>query len=199
MKILHIADVQLGKRFNYLGDKAKLQRDQLKETLHSVFALAVKEEAELIIVAGDLFDSNNPSIELLSFIRGEFEYLKENDIEICIVPGHHDSLEVGSVYEREKFDHEFENVFIFRNPHGEMKEYSGKNIAIFAKPNVGSTSTSSPLPDISQFDSAAKYKILAAHGDLQIAGKSADNYHPIAISELEKLKDIDYVALGHWP
>ena len=198
MKIFHIADVQLGKQFKYLGDKARVQREQVKETFHRVLSMAVDEKVGVIAVAGDLFDTNYPSLDLVNFIKGEFKFLKERGIRICIVPGHHDALTVDGIYNRERFDDEFENVFIFRNPLGEAKEYADCGLAVFAKPNISSTSTKTPFPDVSQFKSEMKTKILLAHGDLQIPGKSADNYHPISISEIENMEGIDYVALGHW-
>lgn len=197
-KIIHTADIQLGAQFKSIGRKANIQRDQLKKTFHSVLEFAVNEDFSLIVVSGDLFDSNHPSLELVNFIKGEFDYLRQNNKEICIVPGHHDCLDSQSIYNRERFDDEFENVFIFRNPAGEVKEYNAFNIAVFAKPNTSSTSTGTPLPDFLRLNSEMKYKIVAAHGDLQIPGKSADNYHPILISELEKFENINYVALGHW-
>lgn len=198
IKVIHTADVQLGAKFKSLHDKAAIQREQLKQTFHNLLELGIKENFALILVSGDLFDSNHLSEELINFVKKEFEYLNKSGKEISIVPGHHDCLDAQSIYNRERFDDQFPNVFIFRNPLGEVKEYKEHNLAVFAKPNTASTSTSTPLPNFFKFDSQMKYKIVAAHGDLQIPGKSADNYHPILISELEKLININYVALGHW-
>ena len=68
MKIFHIADVQLGKQFKYLGDKARVQREQVKETFHRVLSMAVDEKVGVIAVAGDLFDTNYPSLDLVNFL-----------------------------------------------------------------------------------------------------------------------------------
>ncbi len=198
MKILHTADVQLGAQFKMLGARAELQREQIKKTFHEALEIGVKEEVGIVLISGDLFDSNHPSHDLVEFTKGEFAYLLGNNIQVCIVPGHHDPLDVHCIYKREQFG---KNVFVFTNQEGEVKEYPKLDVAIFAKPNVSSTSTKSPLPQLSGSDpdsSKPRYKILAAHGDLQIPSKSAKNYHPIEISEIEKLDNIDYVALGHW-
>jgi len=198
MKFLHLADIQLGAQFKILGERAQDQREQVKKTFHNALELGVKEEVSLVVVAGDLFDSNHPSRELVEFVRGEFGFLQERNIQVSIVPGHHDCLDEHGIYNRERFDEEFLNVFIFRNPEGEAKEYTAVDIAVLAKPNVASTSVTTPLPNVESLTSNMRYKILAAHGDVQIPGKSAENYHPIALAELEALEDIDYVALGHW-
>lgn len=198
MKLLHTADVHLGKQFKMLSGRAEDQREQLKKTFHKALELGVKENVSVVLIAGDLFDSNHPSRELVEFVRGEFRYLAENKIDACIVPGDHDCLEVHGIYNRERFDDEFSNVFIFRNPEGEVKEYPGLDLAIFAKPNISSTSTKSPIFHARSGTSRMKHRVVAAHGDLQIPGKSADNYHPISIPQLKEISDIDYVALGHW-
>ena len=195
MKILHTADVQLGAQFKTLGIRAESQREQIKKTFHKALEVGVKEEAGIVLISGDLFDSNHPSNDLVEFARGEFSYLSDNNIQVCVVPGHHDPLDENSVYKREQFG---KNVFVFTNQDGEVKEYPKLDVAIFAKPNISSTSTKSPLPDTRSLTSVMKYKILTAHGDLQVPSKSAKNYHPISISEIEALVDIDYVALGHW-
>ena len=197
-KIIHTADVQLGAQFTTLGEKAQEQREQLKKTFHNVLETGIKEGSAVVLVCGDLFDSNHPAHDLVEFVRNEIKYLAENNVQLCIVPGHHDCLDEHGIYSRERFDDEFANVFIFRNPEGEIKEYSDLDLAIFAKPNIASTSTRSPFPDMGRLNSSMRYKIIAAHGDLQIPGKSAENYHPVSISELENLVDIGYVALGHW-
>lgn len=198
MKILHTADVQLGAQFKTLGDKAQIQREQLKKTFHKSLELGVKEGVGLVLISGDLFDNNHPSYDLIEFVRGEIKYLAENNIQLAIVPGHHDCLDEQGVYNRERFDDEFNNAFIFRNPDGEVKEYERLDLAVLAKPNISNKSTKTPLADVNKFTESIKYKVIAAHGELKVPGKFAGDYHPIDYSEIETLDKVDYVALGHW-
>lgn len=198
MKLLHMADVHLGVQFKTLGERAESQRGQIKKTFHKALELGVKEKVDIVLISGDLFDGNHPSRDLVEFVRGEFNYLKENSTELCLVPGDHDALDEHGIYNRERFDDEFSNVFIFRNPDGEVREYQDFSTAVFSKPNLTSISTKSPFPEVAALSTAMKHKILMAHGDLQIPGKSSENYHPITYSEIEGLEGIDYVALGHW-
>lgn len=197
-KILHTADIQLGAQFKTLGAYAELQRAQLRKTFHKACDLAAEKKVNLMLIAGDLFDSNHPSYELVEFIRDEIKYLAENDISLAIVPGHHDSLEPDGIYNRVRFDADFPNVFIFRSPQGEVREYPDFDLAIFAKPNVSNKSTKTPLPDLRALTSSMKHKIVAAHGELKVPGKFAGDYHPIDYSEIEAMEGMDYVALGHW-
>lgn len=198
MKILHIADVQLGAQFKILGSKAQAQREQLKKTLHKAFQTALAEKADLVLVAGDLFDSNHPSHDLVLFLSGEIKYLAQNNIELAIVPGHHDCLDEHGVYNRERFDDTFSNVYIFRNPEGEIKEYEKLNLAVLAKPNISNKSVKTPLADANKITSSMKYRVIVAHGELKVPGKFAGDYHPIDYSEIKALDKVDYVALGHW-
>ncbi len=198
MKILHTADIQLGVQFKGLGEKAGLQREQLKKTFHKAIEIGVEERVVLVLICGDLFDSNHPAHELVEFMRGEIKYLAENNIQLCVVPGHHDYLDEHGIYNLVRFDDEFNNVFIFRNPEGAVKEYTNLDLAVFAKPNISNESAKSPFPDVGNLNSPMKYKIFAAHGELKVPGKFDGKHHPIEYSEIEGLEKIAYVALGHW-
>src|SRR5450756_934933 len=87
LKILHTADIHLGARFVGLGRKGPEQRAQLLETFGAVAELAIKEKVGLFLIAGDLFDSNRVSKELLERAASLFEDLGENGIPVCISPG----------------------------------------------------------------------------------------------------------------
>ena len=58
LKILHTADIHLGTKFSGLGNKGNLQREQLRATLKNVMATAINQEANIVLIAGDLFDAN---------------------------------------------------------------------------------------------------------------------------------------------
>lgn len=58
IKILHTADLHLGRSFASLRDKAREHRRQLLKTFEKIIELAIRENVSLILIAGDLFDSN---------------------------------------------------------------------------------------------------------------------------------------------
>lgn len=193
LKFLHTADIHLGAKFKYLGQKAVDHREQLKKTFSVVINKAIEEKVDIFLIAGDLFDSNNISASITEFVKSQFKILQDNSIQVCIVPGTHDVLDNNSVYKREKLSEELSNVFILSDD--TKKRYPNLDLTVWGKPNTSSKSNESPI--IKLGDSSTKYNILMAHGSVQIQGKSAKDDYPIALDEIKDC-EMDYVALGHW-
>src|SRR3954470_10500369 len=58
LRLLHTADVHLGARHADLGDAAAAQRERQFAAFKASVDLAISEQVDLFLVAGDLFDSN---------------------------------------------------------------------------------------------------------------------------------------------
>jgi len=61
MKILHTADVHLGRPFSGLGSRGKQLRAAQLGTLRRIVDIAASEKVDCVVIAGDLFDSNEVS------------------------------------------------------------------------------------------------------------------------------------------
>lgn len=193
IKFLHTADVHLGSKFKYLGDRAPLYREQLKKVLVRIVELAVEEKVGIVLVAGDLFDSNNISASIIEFVKNQFKILQDNSIKVCLLAGTHDSLEPGSIYARENFTKEFDNVYVFLGQ--ENFEFLDLDLTVWGKSNKHPQSSETPI--IKLDGSNTRYNILMAHGSVQIEGKSAEDDYPIEFSQIKNC-GMDYVAMGHW-
>ena len=84
MKILHTSDLQLDAPFKFLGTRGRTHRQQLRETFASILEKAESDGYDILLIAGDLFDSNNPSQRTLEFVIDAFQQCR---IPICILPG----------------------------------------------------------------------------------------------------------------
>ena len=58
VRLLHTADVHLGARHADLGDRAATQRERQFAAFTATIDLALAEKVDLVLIAGDLFDSN---------------------------------------------------------------------------------------------------------------------------------------------
>ncbi|NIO10637.1 MAG: phosphoesterase, partial [Deltaproteobacteria bacterium] len=58
IRLLHTADHQLGVKFMGFGEKGKQLRQAVKESLKATVDLALTEAVDLVLIPGDLFDSN---------------------------------------------------------------------------------------------------------------------------------------------
>lgn len=64
LKILHAADLHLDSPFEGLGaGKAAIRRKEQRELLNRLAELAVSEQVDVVLLAGDLLDSGNTYYE----------------------------------------------------------------------------------------------------------------------------------------
>lgn len=89
LKILHTADWHLGKR---LDNYSRL--DEQKEVLEEICKIADKEKVDLVLLAGDLFDTFNPPIEAVDLFYKTLKRLAKNgERPVIAIAGNHDSPE----------------------------------------------------------------------------------------------------------
>ncbi|MBD8489810.1 exonuclease subunit SbcD [Echinicola sp. CAU 1574] len=89
LKILHSADWHLGKR---LQEYSRLPEQQL--VLEEITEIAEREKVDLVLLAGDLFDTFNPSHEAVELFYKTLRRLSnEGKRPIVAISGNHDSTQ----------------------------------------------------------------------------------------------------------
>ncbi|OIN57064.1 metallophosphoesterase family protein [Arsenicibacter rosenii] len=87
MKILHTADWHLGKK---LFDKSRAQEQ--KDVLEEIISIATNENVDLILVAGDLFDTFTPSAEAEDLLYSTLKTLSDGGRRpVIAIAGNHDN------------------------------------------------------------------------------------------------------------
>lgn len=86
MKVLHLADLHLGKRVNAFN----MIEDQIF-ALNNILDLVEKEGVDLVLIAGDIYDQKLPSNEALGLFDDFLTGLTRRNIKCMIIPGNHDS------------------------------------------------------------------------------------------------------------
>jgi len=196
LKILHTADIHLGARFSGLGNKGALQREQLLVTFKSVIATAINEKADIVLIAGDLFDSNQQPQKNMDLVIEQFNLLESSNIPVCLIPGTHDSLDASSIYRKVDFEGKCPNLKIFTDENMSWKEYPRLDLTVYGKPNLSNRSSVSPLKGLRR-STSTKFHIGMAHGSLHIPEKIAEDDHVFRLEEVQS-SGMDYLALGHW-
>jgi DNA repair exonuclease SbcCD nuclease subunit len=87
IKILHTADVHLGREFPLLREKGTEHRNQLLKTFERIIDLAINEKVSLLLIAGDLFDTNDVYGITIGKVLAALEKLQGKNIPVCILPG----------------------------------------------------------------------------------------------------------------
>lgn len=87
MKILHTADWHLGKRLDSFS-----RMEEQKKVMSEICEIADRENVDLVIVAGDLFDVFNPSTEAIELLYKTLKRLAKNgERPVIAIAGNHDS------------------------------------------------------------------------------------------------------------
>lgn len=87
MKILHTADWHLGKRLDNFS-----RFDEQVLVMNEIIEIADEQEVDVIIVAGDLFDNFNPSVEAVELFYKTLKRLSNNGKRpVIAIAGNHDS------------------------------------------------------------------------------------------------------------
>lgn len=188
LKLLHIADVHLDAPFRWLGGKGGEQRRQLRETFRAVIDLALAEQVDALLIAGDLFDSNAPAQDSVDLVRAQLRRLA---VPVFILPGTHDCLDDGSIYRRLSFAGTDVCVFDETSVAFELPTL---DLTVHGRANLTKTSPASPLKDLER-SPATRFNVALAHGSLAMPG--AEDDFPITRHDLARA-GMDYVALGHW-
>ena len=97
VKILHTADIHLDSPFSLLDvKKAQARKAELRGTFSSMMLYAKSEKYHIVLMAGDLFDSEFATKETLEMMATQFASAPE--CRFVISPGNHDPLTPKSPY-----------------------------------------------------------------------------------------------------
>lgn len=196
LKILHTADIHLGKKFSGLGPRGAAQREQLKATFKKVIATALEEKVAVVLIAGDLFDSNEQPQSNIDLVIEQFNLLGQNGIPVCLVPGTHDPLDSSSIYRKVDFEAGCPNLKLFADENVSFREYPDLDLTVYGKPNLSNRSYASPLKGLERRTST-RFHVAMAHGSFYIPEKAAEDDHVFRLEEIRSAA-MDYIALGHW-
>ena len=91
---IHAADLHLGAPFKGLRSIAPAWADVLlqaiPEAFRSVIEIAIKEQVDFVVLAGDIFDNSHPSYADFSLFLSGLKQLQESGIPVYFVTGNHD-------------------------------------------------------------------------------------------------------------
>ena len=87
MKILHTSDWHLGKRLN---ERERIQEQV--EVMDEIVRITEEENVDVVVVAGDLFDTFNPSVEAIELLYRALHRLANGGKRLVVaIAGNHDS------------------------------------------------------------------------------------------------------------
>ena len=174
IKFLHTADLHLDAPFAALSpEQAAARRQEQRELLTELAEAANTHDCDLVLLAGDLFDSAGASDETLLALRRALASIRA---PVFISPGNHDCLLPGSAYLTERWP---ENVHIFKTDAIEAVELPEKQLRVYG---AGFTARHErPLLEGFRAKADGWTNLMVLHGD---ATQAASPYNPITPEQL---------------
>lgn len=123
MKILHTADWHLGKRL----DRFSRLEEQVF-VMNEIIEIADEQKVDMVIVAGDLFDNFNPSVEAVELFYKTLKRLSNNGKRpVIAIAGNHDSpnlIDAPDPLAREC------GIILIGHPQAKIQEFEVENFKI---------------------------------------------------------------------
>ncbi len=196
IRLLHTGDVHLGAKFSFLGERGREHRRQLLNTFSAVVDMARAQQVDYFLVCGDLFDSNRPTRATLEEAVGLLERLGASGTEVLLVPGTHDRLGPGCVYDDgiwEGLDH----LHVFREEGWSEVSFPADRI-VFHGWGYGGEHEGDVLAELRLGEAKpGTRRVALLHGTVLDRGSPAEDEVGFLRSTLEA-SGLDYLALGHW-
>lgn len=101
MRLLHTADLQLGMTRKVLSGEAQARFTQDRiDVLRRIAAIVSRESCDLVVLCGDVFESNQVS---RSVVARALEAFAEIPVPVYALPGNHDPLDAATLWHARSF------------------------------------------------------------------------------------------------
>jgi DNA repair protein SbcD/Mre11 len=195
-RFAHISDVHLG------GWKQPEMMDLNFQSFKMTVDTCIKNKLDFVLIAGDLFDSAYPPIEILKETFAQFKRLHDAKLPCFIIAGSHDYSVSGKTFldvlEKAGFCKNVSQVETTGEPGTEEEKFIlnpvlHEGVAIYGYPGKKSGLEIQDLRKLKINEAPGMYKIFMLHTSLDKALGGL----PIDSISTEELPKADYYALGH--
>lgn len=181
----------MGMKALQAGEKAKELRSRRYDSAAQVAALAKRESVDFVIISGDLFEHHDVDEAVVRKTVAALDSFAP--ITVFILPGNHDPLIAGGVWDRQSWQRVGKHVVLLR----ERAEVPlDNNVVLYPSPLSQKKSNLDPtawMPPRKPDDD--RIRIGVAHGALDVFPEQVN--FPIAGKRASEA-GLDYLALGDW-
>lgn len=191
VKFLHTADWQMGMKALQAGEKAKEVRSKRYETAARIVELAKSEAVDFVLLAGDVFEHHDVDDAVVRKTVAVLDSFAP--IPVFVLPGNHDPLVAGGVWDRQSWKRVGDHVRLLREATEVLVQ---DDVTLYPSPLRQKQSTLDPTAWIPSREPAdRRIRIGIAHGSLDMLPERAN--FPIASTRADDA-GLDYLALGDW-
>ncbi|ECB9787533.1 exonuclease SbcCD subunit D [Listeria monocytogenes] len=196
IQFLHMADLHLDSPFIGLSTLPQplfsAMQESTFQSLERITTVAIKEAVDFVLIAGDIYDSEDQSVRAQARFAKEMKRLEAANIPVFMIHGNHDFIEK----HKEKLALP-SNVHVFSEQVEVMshKTATGVSVNIYGFSYNERHIRSSRVGEY-KIQGDADFHIALLHGSEVSSSEEHDVYAPFRVQEISK-KGFDYWALGH--
>ena len=192
-RFIHSSDLHLGRRFGNFPEEIRGRLVEARHAAINALASAAREhEAQHVLIAGDLFDTETPSDRIWRQALAAMHVAE--GLVWWVLPGNHDSLAAETLWRR----------FREEAPASVHLLTTAEPVEIAPRVTVVPSPVSSRFPgrDLTEWmpecpTPEGHLRIGLAHGGVVTFGSEDDERETIAIDRAQSAA-LDYLALGDW-
>ena len=193
LRFLHTSDVHLGAYERGVSERDDERDTTVREMFGRVIDLGLRERVDFMVIVGDFFDHARVRDDTLHFAA---EQVARLGAPVVVVPGNHDHVGPGSLYDRIDLTSLASNLTLMRAPAGETVRPGGLEVELWGRSHTEQDRDFAPMTGVPARD-GAPWRIALAHGHYVRSLSPPLGSYPIHREEISE-QDFDYVALGHW-
>ncbi|HUV04195.1 MAG TPA: DNA repair exonuclease [Armatimonadota bacterium] len=191
-RFLHAADLHLSRPFGFLPPQlAEERRRDQRRALTKITDLALERDVDLVLIAGDLFDSPDPDPTDLEAATRELSRLADGGKRIFAIPGNHDFASPNSFWQGMNL----EGLHIFLDTEWSSVALDDLGIAVMGIAFHHGKSERRAFEGLETPDEMPC--VLLVHASWEAFEGQLERYHPFSAADLAGTK-ASYVALGHY-
>lgn len=210
MKLLHIADLHIGKKlkeYSFIDDQ--------KDILEKILQIIDETKPEALLISGDVYDRSLPSAEAVNLMNSFLDGLVQREQATFIISGNHDSperiayggaaMKKSNIYVSPLYDGKVQPVTLY-DEYGEVRFYLLPFIRPVLMRELTGDETIVTFNDAlrtaieaMEIDSSVR-NVLLTHQFVTGGERSGSEEMSVGGSEnvdAEVFSDFDYTALGH--
>ena len=184
LRLIHTSDT-------HLGDPSGHPRAE--EVLSSVVDAVERLEGDVLLLAGDVFDNERVTDDVIERFVIEMARL---EMPVIVLPGNHDLAHQTSVYLRPPFDESPANLRVIREPEGEILAFPELELELWGRAMLSHTPNFRPLDGMPE-PTNGRWLVGMAHGHFHFENDRDQRSSPIYPEDVAA-SGCHYLALGHW-
>jgi DNA repair exonuclease SbcCD nuclease subunit len=190
LNLIHTSDVHLESDTFGSGARGDVFRDTVRRSFGRVIDAANYNDADLLLIVGDLFDSSRVSAEALGFAMGQ---IGRASMPVVMIPGNHDAHDERSIYAGLSAASLPANLHLILEPEGTALEFPELAARVWGRALVEHSPDYRPLSGLPD-PIPHVWNIGLAHGFFTEVETNRSS--PITPAEIAA-SGYDYIALGH--